>query len=220
LRNKVNLWIKLFFIPLPIPGAKGPRYLNYSPICIAELYPTDYNYYFNNNLNSQWGQGGLERGIILMFFNFFFYFSKPLCNKCSIEENIKTISVHVPRFTKPTNDNHFSHYLAGLIEGDGCICKNGSSISIAFNTLDAPLAYYIKKRLKYGNIYKVKNKNAVVLSISHTLGIKKVVHLINGKIRTENKFNQLESLLNQNKFTDLKDSIDLSLNKSNDLDNY
>jgi hypothetical protein len=155
-----------------------------------------------------------------MFFKFFFNIFKPLFDIYSKEENIKTISVHVPHFTRPINDNDFSHYLAGLIEGDGCICKKGSSISIAFNILDVSLAYYIKKRLKYGNIYIIKNKNAVVLSISHTLGIKEVVHLINGKIRTKNKYNQLKSLLNQNKFTDLKESIDLSLNKSNDLDNY
>jgi hypothetical protein len=150
----------------------------------------------------------------------FLDYIRPLFDNYKKEENIKNISVHIPIYTKPIKENDFGHYLAGLIDGDGYINKKGSCISITFNNLDISLAYYIKKRLNYGNVYKIKNKNAVVLIITHIVGIKTIVQLINGKIRTENKFNQLKSMLNQDKFSDFKDNINLSLNDSNNLDNY
>jgi hypothetical protein len=69
---------------------------------------------------------------------------------------IKRISVHVPTQFKPISDTDFGHYLAGLIEGDGHFSKE-PQIVIVFNEFDASLAYYIKGKIGYGNIYKVKN---------------------------------------------------------------
>ncbi len=77
-----------------------------------------------------------------------------------VSENIKLISNHVPTHTKPLTDEDFGHYLAGLIDGDGSFGIR--SLVIAFNSLDASLAYYIKGRLGYGKVKKVKNKNAVI----------------------------------------------------------
>jgi len=61
---------------------------------------------------------------------------------------------------KPNTEEEFGFYLAGLIEGDGYIGKR--SIQIAFHISDSHLAYYIKKRIGYGNITKYSHtKNAI-----------------------------------------------------------
>jgi hypothetical protein len=105
---------------------------------------------------------------------------------------IKQISVHVPTHFKPMNDIEFGHYLAGLIDGDGHFSKMHQLV-IAFNEKDASLAYYIKGKIGYGNVYKVKNKKAVIWVISKQVGIEKVLGLINGKIRSQNKLDQINN---------------------------
>ena len=78
-------------------------------------------------------------------------------------ENIKNISVHVSKHLKPVNYTEFGHYLASLIDGDGHF-SSAQQLVIVFNILDIQLAsYYIKKRIGYGNVRKVNNKNAVFL---------------------------------------------------------
>ena len=106
------------------------------------------------------------------------------------KSDINLISVHVPCHLKPESDNDFGHYLAGLIDGDGHF-SNAMQLVIVFNELDAFLAYYIKGRIEYGNVYKVKNKKAVILVVSNQAGICKVLELVNGKIRSKNKLDQI-----------------------------
>jgi hypothetical protein len=135
-------------------------------------------------------------------------------------ENVKPISVHVPTHLKPLNDHQFGHYLAGLIDGDGHFSRQ-QQLVIAFHSLDASLAYYLKKRLGFGNIKKVKNKNAFLLVIAARKGLEKVINLINGKIRTENKFNQIwNNILNNVNFKQFEKSLNFSINKNKDLKNY
>jgi hypothetical protein len=87
--------------------------------------------------------------------------------------------------------------------------------------LDVSLAYYLKERLGFGNVRKVKDKNAFVLIIAARKGLEKVIHLINGKIRTVNKFNQItKNILNNDKFTEFKKTIKLELNVDNDFRNH
>lgn len=105
---------------------------------------------------------------------------------------IKQISVHVPTHFKPRSDTDFGHYLAGLIDGDGHFSKLPQLV-LAFNELDSSLAYYIKGKLGYGNVYKVKNKKAVILVVSKQAGIEKVLGLINGKIRSRKKQEQIKN---------------------------
>jgi hypothetical protein len=113
---------------------------------------------------------------------------------------IKKISLHVPTHLKPVNDIEFGHYLAGLIDGDGHF-SNIPQLVIAFNEVDAFLAYYIKNRIGYGNVYKVKNKQAVILVVSKHAGIIKIINLINGKIRSQNKLDQIKkNILSNPKF--------------------
>jgi len=130
---------------------------------------------------------------------------------------IKKISVHPPTYLKPINENEFGHYLAGLIDSDGHF-SNQKQLIIVFNEKDASLAYYIKSKISYGNIYKVKNKKAIIFVISKKLGIIKDLNLINGKIRTENKLNQI----NKNIISKPDFNLFSSFNKNtnNDLNNH
>ena len=126
--------------------------------------------------------------------------SEILCNKTVVNtENVKPISEHVPKHLRPVSDDQFGHYLAGLIDGDGHFSSK-QQLVIVFHSSDAYLAYYIKERLGFGNVKKVKDKNAFLLIIASQE--EKIVNLINGKIRTENKFHQINNnILKHNKFT-------------------
>jgi len=150
--------------------------------------------------------------------------SETLCNETEklgdIYSKIKLISVHVPTHLKPANDNQFGHYLAGLIDGDGHFSKQ-QQLVIVFNSLDVSLAYYIKKQIGFGNIRKVKNKKAFLLIIGSKKGLEKVINLINGKIRTKNKLDQIcNNILKHKHFVELKNKIKFKLNLDKDLKNY
>lgn len=134
------------------------------------------------------------------------------------KENIKSISNHVPKHVKPLNDEQLGHYLAGLIDGDGHFSKIQQLI-IVFSYVDASLAYYLKNRLGYGNVKKVNNKNASLLIISKKEGILSIIKLINGKLRTKHRYNQLViNVLTSNKYKDLK--IDFTINTNEDFNNH
>lgn len=140
--------------------------------------------------------------------------SETLCDE--IIENIKPISIHVPKHLKPLNDNEFGYYLAGLIDGHGHLNLNLSKqkeLVIVFHSLDVSLAYYIKSKIGFGNVKSVKNKNAYLYIISNKLGIIKVLNLINGKIRTINIYNQIINIYSEN-------NIVFNMDNSNNLDNY
>jgi hypothetical protein len=127
-------------------------------------------------------------------------------------ENVKPVSVHIPKHLKPISDDQFGHYLAGLIDGDGHFSSK-QQLVIVFNSLDASLAYYLKERLGFGSIKKVKDKNAFILVIAAKEGLEKVIHLINGKIRTENKFNQINNnILNHEKYAEFRKTITFGIN--------
>jgi hypothetical protein len=89
---------------------------------------------------------------------------------------------------RPSSDE-WGYYLAGLIEGDGYI--GNKRIEIAFHIDDIQNAYYIKKRLGYGNVYPYKEKNAVRYVCRHSKGLKLIFLLINGKLVGDLKIRQL-----------------------------
>ena len=118
-------------------------------------------------------------------------------------------------------DNKFKEYLAGLFEGDGHIWiqtenqkkKHNPRFSITFSLKNEPLAKKLLELIGSGFIrYKIQD-NACVLTVSPVIGLKKLVHLINGELRTP-KIHQLHKLidwLNKNHNTNftklpLKDS--------------
>jgi LAGLIDADG endonuclease len=97
------------------------------------------------------------------------------------------------------NTTNISSYLAGLIEGDGCIyvpitALGTAKVTIIFNSKDLPLALLIQKELKTGNIYKKKGKNAYEYVISNLEGLNIIANLINGFMRTH-KINKLYELI-------------------------
>lgn len=137
-----------------------------------------------------------------------------------ITEKLKPISEHVPTHLKPVNDDQFGHYLAGLIDGDGHFSSK-QQLVLVFNSLDASLAYYIKKRVGFGSVHKVKDKNTLLLTIAAIKGLEKVINLINGKIRTENKFNQItNNILNHKNYAEFRKKISFKLNLDRDLKNH
>ena len=143
--------------------------------------------------------------------------SETLRYKSTESEHIHQISIHVPKHLKPRHDIDFGHYLAGLIDGDGHFSK-ALQLVLVFNELDASLAYFIKSKLGYGNIYKVKNKKAIILVVSKRSGLLKILNLINGKIRSKNKLNQINNNILVNDY--FKSCTDFSLNYDINLNNY
>ena len=133
-------------------------------------------------------------------------------------ENVGRVSDHVPKHLKPLNNKQLGYYLAGLIDGDGHFSK-AQQLVIVFSSPDAFLAYYLKEKLGYGNVKKVKDKNAYLLIIANKKGILQVINLINGKLRTKHRFDQVvNNVLNHNKYTD--QNIHFTLDSSKNLDNH
>jgi hypothetical protein len=133
-------------------------------------------------------------------------------------ENVKSVSDHVPKHYKPVNDEQLGHYLAGLIDGDGHF-NNTPQLVIVFSSADAFLAFYLKKRIGFGNVRKVKDKNAYLFIISNKEGILTVIKLINGKLRTESKFDQvINNVLKNNRCFD--HNLTFTFNESKDFNNH
>ena len=103
--------------------------------------------------------------------------------------NLPLISEHLYKHKSNLTDTDFGYFLAGLIEGDGWFGKKALHIIFAYN--DITLAYYIKKRIGYGNVYKIKNKKAVRYICKNTKGLSVILFLINGKLVSKPKYEQL-----------------------------
>ena len=103
--------------------------------------------------------------------------------------NLPKISEHRPLHNSELNDNDFGYFLAGLIEGEGWFGKK--ELHIIFSEKDISLAYFIKKRIGHGNVYKIKNKKAVRYICKNNKGLFVILSLINGKIVSKPKFEQL-----------------------------
>ena len=110
----------------------------------------------------------------------------------TLRENLKILSIHHPKHKKPSSNNDFGYYLAGLIEGDGHFNKQNQLI-IAFHEKDISLAYFLKSYIKFGHVRKIKDKAALIYVISNKEGILKTLNLINGKMRTDLKWNQVKN---------------------------
>jgi len=133
-------------------------------------------------------------------------------------EHVKKISLHVPKHSRPLNDEQLGHYIAGLIDGDGHF-SSIQQLVIVFSSPDAFLAYYLKKRLGYGNVKKVKDKNAYILVVSNKQGMLNILNLVNGKLRSEHRFNQvINNVLKNTTYSSL--GLEFTLNSSNNFDNH
>lgn len=141
--------------------------------------------------------------------------SETLCDE--IVENVKSISKHVPTHTKPINDEQFGHYLAGLIDGDGHFNLQ-KQLVIVFDIQSVSLAYFIKKFIGYGKIKKIKDKNAYIYIVFSIPGLVKVINLINSKIRSKSKFDQINNILKNNNL--IINNKPFKINNSTDLENH
>lgn len=103
------------------------------------------------------------------------------------------------------NDNSekvFGQYLAGLLEGDGTIIVPNSElvkrrpvVRICFHIKDESLAVVLKDRIGYGHLVYSKTGNYLLLEISDTKGLCRIVNLVNGFFRTP-KLEAFETLIN------------------------
>ena len=110
--------------------------------------------------------------------------------------------------------------MAGLIDVDGHFSSK-QQLVIVFHSLDASLAYYIKRRLGFGSVRKVKDGNAFLLIIAARKGMEKVIKLINGKIRTESKLDQIiNNILNNEDYFELRKKFEFKMNYSESLKNH
>lgn len=130
------------------------------------------------------------------FLNMSLYFTCPKIVDGIIKFNEQSagncISEHFTNHKKVIKNIDIAYYLAGLIEGDGNIVKQG--FEIYFNEKDLSNAYYIKKWLGYGSVFKIKNNRMehrpYKLIIENIKGVEKIWNLINGKFQGPSKINQ------------------------------
>lgn len=112
------------------------------------------------------------------------------------------LGLNIKYYSNNLKNNIFNSYLAGLFEGDGHIWiqkpsekkKHNPRFSITFSMKNEPLAKKLLELIGSGFIrYKLQD-NACVLVISPVKGLKKVVDLLNGELRTP-KIHQLYNLI-------------------------
>lgn len=122
-------------------------------------------------------------GNIFVSFMLKFETSETIRDKINTTHNryIKNISVHNNKHFKPRNNEEFSEYLAGIIDGNGYITKSELVIQLWKN--DKSLGHYLKKTLGYG--YITFDDDNLLLKINNHIGIEKVINLTYGKLKSE-----------------------------------
>lgn len=136
-----------------------------------------------------------------------------VCFGSSLSQTTSVTSVH------NDNSNNLASYLAGLFEGDGHIWiqnhkgkkAHNPRFCITFGLKNLALAKKLLCIIKSGFIRYKSKDNACVLVVSPVVGLKKIVNLINGQLKTP-KIYQLYNLidwLNKNHSADINK---LSLN--------
>ena len=118
--------------------------------------------------------------------NFWFRMAKAVFKNTF--NGLPEISKHVS-IRNNLKDEQFGYFLTGLIEGDGWFAKK--QLHILFSENDTSLAYYIKKRIGYGNIYKIKDKKTVKYVCNNEQGLSAILLLINGKFISNYIYQQL-----------------------------
>lgn len=114
---------------------------------------------------------------------------KTSVNINSTYNNLPFISEHVPNHNNTFSNEEFGFFLAGLIEGRGQFEKK--ELHIIFSEEDTSLAYFIKKKVGFGNIYKIYNKNVIKYVCKNIEGLSKILYLTNGKFVCEFIYKQL-----------------------------
>jgi len=137
-----------------------------------------------------------------------------------LDKNLKACTINTSSVSN--YKNNLGSYLAGFFEGGGHIWIKRQSgkkthnprFCITFSLKNEGLAKKFLEILESGILRYKPKSNACVLVVSHVVGLKKIVNLINGELRTP-KLHQLYNLidwLNKNHRTNIKK---LPLNKDN-----
>jgi len=123
-------------------------------------------------------------------------------------------------------NKNLNSYLAGLFEGDGHIWlpninwkkKHNPRFCITFALKNEPLAKKILEIIEYGHIRYKPKENACVLIVSPVKGLKKIIWLINGELRTP-KVHQLHKLIDWINVNHSSNIIKKSVNKESNFNN-
>ena len=104
------------------------------------------------------------------------------------------VNIHNHKARKPCNIVDFGFFLAGLIDSDGYFSKIPQLV-VCFHEKEMHIPYYLKKRLGYGIVCKVKNKKAVYFIMAHSLGLEKVCAVVHNKLQHKDKIIQYNTRL-------------------------
>lgn len=128
--------------------------------------------------------------------------------------DLPLISRHVFKHKTDLTNNEFADFLAGLIEGNGSFGYR--QLHITFAEQDTSLAYYIKNRVGYGNVYKIKDIRAVRYICKNAIGLSIIISLINGKLISNFKYDQLI----KHNYNEIFNIVILPPLRTLNLDNY
>lgn len=106
----------------------------------------------------------------------------------------KPISIHAPKARKPQTQEEFGYFLAGLIDSDGHISKDGY-VQVDFHTNDISVAYYIKKMIGYGKVSQEKKRFSVRYRCTPAPGLVIIADLIRNKLKHSSKIDQFNERL-------------------------
>nr|ABX82568.1 putative site-specific DNA endonuclease [Trebouxia aggregata] len=104
------------------------------------------------------------------------------------------VSIPKPKTRKPDPLVPFGFFLAGLIDSDGHFSKIPQLV-VEFHEKEIHTPYYLKKKIGYGIVSRVKNKKAVNFIMAHSLGLEKVCALVHNKLRHKDKIIQYNTRL-------------------------
>lgn len=104
------------------------------------------------------------------------------------------ISTHAPKPHKPLSRDQFGHFLAGLIDSDGHISKDGY-VQIDFDVNNRSLAYYVKHVIGYGSITREKSTMYVRYRCTYNQGLAVIADLTRHKLKHDDKIQQYNTRL-------------------------
>ena len=112
--------------------------------------------------------------------------------KKTITTIIKTGSSETTRVTS-TKSTDFHHYLAGLIDGDGCFTiskAGGVSLEITLHENDTSVLDFIKEYCSFGAVKKRPGVKAFRFRVYRKKSIRTLLSMLNGKLCTPEKISQ------------------------------
>ena len=184
-RRSLNI-IKNYFNTYPLFSTKYLNYLDWQKVVNLILSQTHYE---DKNLDLV---EELKNGMKDNRSNFNWDHLSLLDGQINEKNVLLGFKRHFSSYLDNNNYNKFRGYLAGLYEGDGHIWIQKPGLSkrqnprfcITFGMKNEPLAKKLLELIGSGFIrYKLED-NACVLVVSPVVGLKKIVNLINGELRT------------------------------------